>query len=207
MAYRRTAATQARLDAVRDRIVAETVRLVATGGWGAVSVAAVARAADVATGSVYRHVDGKEDLCAEAFRRAASHELATVSEVSAHPGTAPERVGAALRTFADRALRGRRLAYALLAEPAGAAVERERLAYRRGYRALFRDLLVDGIAAGELAPHDPEVLAAILTGAMGEALVAPLAPAHAAGGSAARSAVVDELVTTCLRALPVPAPT
>lgn len=215
MAYRRTAQVQARLDATRNRIIDAAVRLVATGGWTAASVAAVAHEAGVATGTVYRHLTDKDDLLAAAFRRAASHELTVVTEAAGttdplHPAAAdsPDAISSievALRTFAGRALRGRRLAYALLAEPAGPAVEAERLAYRTGYRALFRDLLDRGVATGELDHHDTEVVAAALVGAMGEALVGPLAPVddHAAPGTDAK---VDALVAACLRAVPVRSP-
>lgn len=207
MAYRRTAQVQARLDATRDRVIDAAVRLVATDGWQAASVATVARDAEVATGTVYRHLADKDDLLAAAFRRAASHELTIVTDAAQPPDghlDALDRIEAALRTFAERALRGRRLAYALLAEPATPAVETERLAYRTGYRDLFRDLLERGIADGQLDPHDTAVVAAVLVGAMGEALVGPLAPVDGDGpGQHDTTAQLDALVATCLRAVPV----
>ncbi|MFP4635429.1 MAG: helix-turn-helix domain-containing protein, partial [Nitriliruptoraceae bacterium] len=64
MAYRRTPQVQARLDATRDRIVAAAVQRIATGGWSALTVASVARDAQVATGTVYRHFDDKDALLA-----------------------------------------------------------------------------------------------------------------------------------------------
>ena len=42
-----------------------------------------------------------------------------------------------METFARRALRGPRLACALLAEPVDPAIEAERLAFRRAYRDVF----------------------------------------------------------------------
>lgn len=206
MAYRRTPRTAARLRTVRERILAATLELVAADGWAAASVTAVAAAAGVATGSIYRHVESKDALFAEVFRRVAGRELERVRAAAAPPGPAAVRLEAALRVFAERALRSRRLAYALLAEPAGAAVEVERLAFRAGYRRVFRDVLADGLARGELDRHDPDVAAAVLTGAMGEALVGPLAPAATVDDA---GAVVDALVACCLRAVPVavtPAP-
>jgi len=208
MAYRRTAQVQARLDATRDRIIDAAVRLVASGGWAAASVAAVAREAGVATGTVYRHLADKDDLLAAAFRRAASHELTVVTDAAQpndHHLDAASSIEVALRVFAERALRGRRLAYALLAEPAGPAVEAERLTYRAGYRALFRELLDRGVAAGALHDHDTEVVAAVLVGAMGEALVGPLAPVVDRAAPDA-DAKVDALVAACLRAVPVRSP-
>lgn len=200
MAYRRTERIQARLDATRDRIVDAAVRRIAKGGWSTVSVAGVARDASVATGTVYRHVDDKDALLAAAFRRAASRELEVVTVAASSDDDDPAaRLEAALRVFADRALRGRRLAYALLAEPAGAAVEAERRIYRAGYRALFHEVLADGVADGSILDHDAEVVAAALVGAMGEALVGPVAPVEVTTDDSAR---LDELVATCLRAVP-----
>lgn len=216
MAYRRTPQVQARLDATRDRIVAAAVDRVATGGWGAVTVAAVARDARVATGTVYRHLDDKDALLAAAFRRAAGRELAAVAGAAGGGGAPLARLESALRVFAERALRGRRLAYALLAEPAGPTVEAERLTYRRGYRQVFAEVLADGVADGSLAPHDVEVVAAALVGASGEVLVEPLAPTTGAAAGAAAdphtdraadpsadpAARTEALVATCLRAVP-----
>lgn len=107
---------------------------------------------------------------------------------------------AAFRTFAEQALRSRRLAYALLAEPAGPAVEEERLVFRTGYRGVFRDLLVEAVEAGEVEPHDEALVAAVLTGAMGEALIGPLAPLS--DEAVPMDQRVGELVEACLRALP-----
>lgn len=212
MAYRRTPQVQARLDATRDRIVAAAVERVATGGWGAVTVAAVARDARVATGTVYRHLDDKDALLAAAFRRAAGRELTEVAGAAGGAGAPIERLESALRVFAERALRGRRLAYALLAEPAGPTVEAERLTYRRGYRQVFAEVLADGVADGSLAPHDVEVVAAALVGASGEVLVEPLAPTTGAAADphadrsadphADPAARTEALVATCLRAVP-----
>lgn len=195
---------QARLDAVRERIAEATLGLVAVDGWGAATMARVAEAAGVAVGTVYGHFDGKDDLFAEVFRRAAGRELAQVTDAAAAAGEPVAGIEAALRVFATRALQGRRLAYALLAEPAGSAVEAERLVYRSGYRGLFEELLAGAVAAGALAGHDVEVVAAVLTGAMGEALVGPLSPVTPHGSEPDLEAQVDAVVAACMRALPAP---
>lgn len=199
MAYRRTAREQARLDAVRDRIVSAAVTLVGSGGWAAVSIAAVADHAGVATGTVYRHVADKDTLCAEAFRRAAGRELDVVLAAVGAPGDAHDRVESGLRAFATRALAAPRLAHALLAEPAGPTIEAERARHRAGHRAAFASVLRDGIEAGSLPDHDVELAAAVLVGAMGEALVGPLAAV-----TASASSPLDDLIAACLRSLPTP---
>jgi AcrR family transcriptional regulator len=177
VAYRPTARTEARRLAARERIVAAAHELIARGGYRAASVADVAQAAGLATGSVYRHFPSKADLFAEVFRRASQHEVdATAAAAGDASRPAAERIADAVSTFARRALRGRRLAWALIAEPVDPAVEAERLVYRRAYADGFATLLRDGIAAGELPEQDVELTAAALVGALAEALVGPLSP-------------------------------
>lgn len=199
MAYRRTAAVQERQAATRERILQGTIDLLDEGGWPAVTVASVAARSGIATGTVYRYVDDKDALCVEAFRRAAGREAARVADAAGRPGSAVDRIDEALRVFAVRALRRPRLAAALLMDPCTAAVEAERTVYRGRHRAVLASALADGVAAGELEPHDTALLAAVLVGAMAEALVGPLAIAQRTDGS---DAVTDELVAACLRTLP-----
>lgn len=198
MSYRRTDRTEVRLAAVRARLIRAALELVAADGWAAVSMAAVARKADIATGSVYRHVASKDALLTEVFRVASRRELEAVSTQIALPGPVALRLRRAVATFAGRAMRVRRLAYALLAEPVAPGVEHERLAFRRAYHELFAGLLRDGVQRGELPPQDVDVAAAAVTGAISEALVGPLSPAqdHPEPGS-----LIDALVTFCLRAV------
>jgi AcrR family transcriptional regulator len=199
MAYRPTPRTEARKAATRERIATAALEQVASGGYSSASVQAVAARAGVAVGSVYRHFPSKADLFAEVFRRAAERELAVVVEVTEADGRAArERLAAAVEAFCRRALAAPVLAYALLAEPVDPAVERERLRLRRGYREAFARVLDDGVAAGELRPHDTATVAAALVGALGEALVGPLSSSN--GG--AKEALVATLVQFSEEALP-----
>jgi AcrR family transcriptional regulator len=199
MPYRPTERTEARKAQTRERIVAAALDLLAEGGYASAGVQAVAARAGVATGSVYRHFTSKDDLFTEVFRRAAALELATVQAAGADDGRpVRERVAAGAEAFARRALAQPTRAYALLAEPVDAAVEMQRLAFRRGYRDVFVRVLDQGIERGELAPHDTETVAAALVGALGEALVGPLSNSTRNG----HEALVATLVTFCLNALP-----
>jgi AcrR family transcriptional regulator len=197
--YRPTDRTEARRAATRERIVGAAHALIAHGGYREAQVAAVAAGAGVATGSVYNHFPSKAGLFAEVFRLASQREVdATRAAAEAAGGAASERLAAAVETFARRALRGRRLAWALLAEPVDPAVEVERLAFRRAYAAPFAQILRDGIAACELPPQNVELTAAALVGALGEALVGPLSPV---ADEVDADALVADLVTFCLRAV------
>ncbi|MBW8482451.1 TetR/AcrR family transcriptional regulator [Actinomadura parmotrematis] len=174
MAYRRTPDVEARLSASRERVLAAALALVAEHGYRGCSVTAVAERAGMATGSVYRHFPAKADLMAEVFRTASRREVDAVARAASLEASAAERVAATVRTFAGRALRSPRLAYALLAEPVDPAVEAERLVFRRAYAEVFARFVAAGVASGELPPQDPPLSAAALVGAIGEALVVPL---------------------------------
>jgi AcrR family transcriptional regulator len=213
MPYRPTERTEQRRAETRERIVRAALEQVAEGGYRSATVQAVAARAGVATGSVYRHFPSKAALFKEVFRRAAQRELDVVDAVSSEgERPASERIAAAVEAFARRALAGPVLAYAQIAEPVDPAVEAERLTLRRGYRDVFARTLEEGIAAGELPPHDAQTYAAALVGALGEALVGPLSPASPSNGKPQRSngrrghggheALVATLVQLCLNAIP-----
>src|SRR6266542_4739279 len=146
MPYRPTERTEARRAQTRERIVRAAHDLIAHGGYREAQVAAVAARAGVATGTVYRLFPSKAELFAEVFRRASQREVdATRAAADAAGGPAQHRIAAAAEAFARRALRGRRLAWALLAEPVDPAVEAERLEFRHSYRDLMAEVIRDGI--------------------------------------------------------------
>lgn len=177
----------------------------ARGGYGAAQVAAVADRAGVATGTVYRYFPSKAELFAEVFRNASQHEVDAVVDASADVGeSATARIASAVETFARRALRGRRLAWALIAEPVDPAVEAERLVFRRAYRDAFAAVIADGVATGELPEQDPATSAAALVGAIGEALVGPVSPTASAADP---ESLIDSLKCFCIRSVTGKEPT
>jgi AcrR family transcriptional regulator len=199
MPYRETERTRARAADARERILRAAHDQLAAGGYASASMAALARRAGVATGSVYRHFPSKADLLAEVFRRAASREVEAVA--AAGGDDAPARIAAAVEVFVRRALAEPRRAFALLAEPVDPAVEAQRLVFRRAYADVFAAILRDGVAAGELAPMDVDLVAAACVGALGEALVGPLARRDAAP-----EVLVTALQAFCLSAISAGSP-
>jgi AcrR family transcriptional regulator len=197
--YRPTEKTEARRRATRERIVAAALDQLADGGYASASVQQIAARANIATGTVYRHFPSKSQLFAEVFRRASAREFAVVTHEAADEGRpARERLAAAAEAFARRALAEPTRAYALLAEPVDPAVEAERLTFRRGYQEAFAHTIEQGIETGELPPQDAHTVAAALVGALGEALVGPLAP----GVHESHEALIATLVQFCMNAIP-----
>lgn len=195
MAYRRTPAIQARMAAQRQAILDAAIAVLSKQGYAGCAMSAVAAEAGVATGSIYRHFPSKADLAVELFRTVVSREVAAVSEAAQRPDDLVERITAVIETFAGRALKSPRLAYALLAEPVDPAVDAERLVFRRAFRDVFAERIAEGVAKGVLPPQDPKTTAAALVGAGGEALIGPLADGQPGPDT------VPALVTFTLRAL------
>lgn len=201
MAYRPTEKTVARKAALRQRIVDAAFSQVSTGGFGALTVGAVAQQAGIATGAVYKHFDSKAQLCAEIFRRATEKEVAVVRDTALGEGAPPQRLLNAIEAFAARAIRGRRLAYALIAEPVDPLVDAERLRYRHAYAEIFEQLVAEGIRTGDFPPQLPSVSAAALVGVIAEALVGPLTWQDGAPPAIEPAELIRSIQAFCLRAV------
>jgi AcrR family transcriptional regulator len=197
VAYRRTEQVQARLDAQRERIISAAIDLLSEQGYSGCSMVAVSSRAGVASGTVYNHFAGKSDLVAEVFRTVVSREVSAVRASVRSEDNASERTMALIETFSSRALKAPRLAYALLAEPVDPVVDALRLEFRVAFRDIAAESIAVGVLTGELPPQDAGVVAAALVGAIGEALVGPLA-------GTTDPSTIPTLVTFALRALGVP---
>jgi len=182
----------------RERLVEAASRLLEEGGYAAASVQAIADRVGVATGALYRHFPSKAELFVEVFREASGRDLAAIDE-AAGSGTCLERLEAAVAAHARRALRHRRLAWALLYEPVDPLVDAERLVARRKYCRHMAGLLRQGVAAGELPEQDVEFSAAAVVGAIAESLVGPLSPIG--GQVAAPEDIIAMLVRFCRRSV------
>jgi AcrR family transcriptional regulator len=167
----------------RERLLRAARTLIEEHGYGGASVAAIAERAGVASGTLYRHFASKQELFVEVFRSVCDREVEAMRQAAdAMPPAAThvDRLEEVLATFAQRAMRRPRLAWALIAEPVDPLVDAERLAYRARYSELTAQALQAGIEAGELPAQNVDLTAAALVGGCGEALVGPLSPLAAA---------------------------
>ena len=200
MPYRRTENVVRRMTARREAIVAAAGHLAAEAGIGAVQITPVARRADVATGTVYRYFPSKDDLVAALVADVSERELGAMRRAA---DTAPgplSALAAALTTYAARALANRKLAFALIAEPAEAA-DAARLAFRAALTAEIAKRVTTALQVRLLPEQDIAVAAPALTGALIEGLIGPLAP-DARDASGTRDAV-QTLTLFALRGLGV----
>jgi AcrR family transcriptional regulator len=199
MAYRHTMRVEEQLQDKRNRILQAVRQVVSEVGFHGAQVAMVADAADVATGTVYRYFPSKGELFAEALALNAQHEVDVVAAVAKVDGSATSRLADAVRVFADRAVRARRLAWAMLAEPSEPEVDAARLTYRRAFAEVFEELVRAGIRSGEFPAQNAAASAACVMGALSEGLIGPLAPE--VPDLADARALIDAIIRFCLQAV------
>lgn len=206
MAYRKTAATRRSAEAKRAAILSAARKAVAVGGFASATVAAIAEGSGVSVGSVYSYFDNRETLLAEVFRDTAVYEFDRVSTAVATADDPSDQLHLLIDTFAERALRGRRMAWSLLFEPVIPAVDAERLRLRQSYRDLGEQVIEAGVQSGAFAPCDVPVVASAVMGAISEALVGALNPDTVAPPTTDPDALLVTISSFCFRALGAPVP-
>ena len=201
MPYRRTESVVRRLATRRDAIVAAAGAIAAERGMAAVQIVPVAERAGIAAGTVYRYFPSKNELVAALAASVGKREIAAMRRAAdAAPGPL-SALSAAIATFAARTLSNRRLAYAVMTEPAEGSTD----IVRKQRSALAAELAVRigaAMGAGQLPKQDGTLAAAALTGILLEGLLGPLAPTVADDAVQARVAA-QSATLLALRALGV----
>ena len=202
MVYRRTENVVRRHAARHDAIVAAARDAAAEGGMLAIQIAPVAARAGIASGTVYRYFPGKTELVGALVASVSEREINAMRRAAeAAPGPLSALV-AALATFAARALRNRRLSWAVMAEPVDAEIDVLRLEYRKAFAGEIEARIKAAVAGGHLPEQDAALAAPALVGALLEGLIGPLAPGTAGDRVKAHESV-QALTLLALRGLGV----
>jgi AcrR family transcriptional regulator len=213
MAYRRTDSVEARLADNRNRILDAARNLVGEGGWPEAQVSHVAAAAGLATGTVYRYFPSKAHLCVEVLSAVSQREVDVMDAIASGAEPPAQRLHAAVTAFVQRAMRNRRLAYALIAEPCEPEIDQARLTYRHAISAQIMRIVRDGQAAGDFrADVDPHIAATVIVGGFMEGLIGPLSPLNTEFGPAgagqqdagAVQHLAGEIANLCCAAITAP---
>lgn len=204
MVYRKTQLVRARAADRRQSILDSAIKIVSTSGFAGANVRDIAARADVSTGSVYSYFGKRDELLAEVLRVVAGTELELARGALMQPGADfPTRLRSFIYTFAGRALRGRRMAEAILFEPANPAIETERLAYRKRHHCLFAEAIAAAVEAGELPEQDPSLASRAVIGVIGETLLGRLtAPQYGPDDDEAVTEYILQFCTLALGAKP-----
>lgn len=200
MAYRRTEKVEERLRARHAALVAAARAIAAAEGLDAVQVAPVARRAGVAAGTVYRYFDSKGALVAALVADVSARELAAMQDAAAASPGPLSALAAALVTLAGRALRQRRLIWAVIGEPVDAELAPMQREFRQSLVDAFAERVEEAATDGRLADANPALVARAIVGGLVEALIGPLAIAVEADSAAGRAAV-QSFALSALRAI------
>lgn len=180
MAYRKTERVEARLADNRQRILDAARALVSEGGWAEAQVSHVASAAGVATGSVYRYFPSKADLFVEVLSVVSQREVDVLEAIADNDDSPFQTLHAAVSAFVERAMRNRRLAYALIAEPCEKEIDEARLVYRHAISKQIMRIVKEGQEHGDFrADLDLNIAATVIVGGFMESLIGPLSPLNA----------------------------
>jgi AcrR family transcriptional regulator len=191
---------------VRRRSAEETRKLLLTVarqlvgevGFREAQMATIAARAGIAIGTVYRHFPARTDLLNEVVAIVAQAEVNIVAGIAMAGGGAPERLAEAIWVFANRALAGRRMAHALVAEPVDAEIDAMRLRFHRKLGRVFESIIEQGVRDGDFLQQNVQAAAACIVGSIFEGLVGPLA-ADELTSHAERQDNAAAIVAFCLR--------
>src|SRR5690242_7866447 len=187
----------------KTQILQAARSVVMDGGFGELQMNVVATAAGVAVGMIYRYYPSRADLCAAIVSVTSQREVDVLSGIAVAEGSASQKIRDAVRTFATRAMRGRRLAYGLIFEPIDPEVESTRLKYRRAIARVFGGIIRQGIAVGEFRDQDVDIAGACVVGAFMEGLIGSLAP-DTGGVETRADEIAREIANLCLAAVAHP---
>jgi AcrR family transcriptional regulator len=210
MAYRKTDHEIQRLQRRRGHVLDAAVAVVRRGGFRAAKAREIAEEAGVSIGSLYLGFEGLDGLRAEVFGTLAERELQRVARDVEAASSPHDALVALVRGFGARSLTAPMVAWALLLEPAGPAIDGLRLRYRADYADLVASVIRGGIECSEFSDQDVEVSAPAVIGAIAESLVRPLDPqflidAPGSQREGVSQGLIEQIVQLCLRAVGAPA--
>jgi AcrR family transcriptional regulator len=169
-------------------------------GYSATSVRDIARALDIQGASLYAHVTSKEDvLWAIVERAAAAFEAAASVTLDTGGAThATSRLAALVRAHVAVIASDPELASVFVHEWRHLSGDRREaiLARRDAYESRFRNLITEGMAAGDFTSTDPAVAAAFLLTALNG-----IAGWYRPGGRLTADRIADHYADLAVRAL------
>ena len=158
----------ARSTARREEILAVAGELFRQKGYHATSMQDIADRLQLQRGSLYAHIDSKEELLFEIVDRAAERFLAGIEQAWRAGGSATERLRLALQAHMTVIAEHRDTATVFFHEWRFLRddLRRQIQAKRDRYEARWRELIADGIARGEFRPVDPRFAALLALSAV-----------------------------------------
>ena len=151
----------------RQEILRAATALFAEKGYHATSMQDIGDALGVQRGSLYHHIQSKEDLLYEIMRVCSTTLLAQVEPIAAAPLPAAEKLRRFIETHLDTVISLRPEFRVLVRELRSLPpARREKIVkYRDQYERLVRTIIADGVAAGQYRRVDPKYAGFVVLGA------------------------------------------
>lgn len=152
----------------REQIYDTAGALFSRRGYAATSVRDIARELDLQGGSLYAHIESKEDVLWAIVSRAAEQFLATARPLAARDAPATDRLRGMIHAHIAVVTGQVERATVFLQDWKYLSPERREAirAQRVEYEGLFRAVIADGVARGEFAPADPKLAAMLVLSAL-----------------------------------------
>ncbi|WP_207652070.1 TetR/AcrR family transcriptional regulator [Actibacterium lipolyticum] len=184
----------------KARLLAAAIELVSEVGFRDAQISTIAERAGLAQGTLYRNYKSRTALLVQVVAHVSQHEVDVVAGIAMGDEPAKEILRRCAYTFGSRAVRGRRMGYALVAEPVESEIEVERLRYRQKLMRVFETVIDRGIHEGAFVDQPAQVSAACIVGSLFEALVGPMARVNDIT-EAEQLAQVEAIADFCVRAV------
>lgn len=138
----------------RERVLQAAAELFRRQGFDRTSMREVAELAGLGKSSVYHHIPGKQELLGEIVERGVDQLMAALERVASADLPASERLRRAVRTQVLTYIEHRDSVAAFIQEGRALRPEQRQayVAKRDRYETWFRQIVSDGIAAGEFMP-------------------------------------------------------
>lgn len=158
----------------RQKIMTEAVKLFSECGYHATTVDDIARAAEVAKGTVYWHFASKEELFEELLKEMFTRYLDEVLQISQGGGPVLEQLQKILG-LRIALIRDNQPVTEMIMSRGGKGMSRESserfLGWRRRHQEIITGLMREGKAQGELRIDSPEVAAIAFVGVGSELIL------------------------------------
>ncbi|HEY3366652.1 MAG TPA: TetR/AcrR family transcriptional regulator [Symbiobacteriaceae bacterium] len=140
----------------KEHVLDAAVTLFGRKGYHGTTVRDIARESGMLSGSLYAHIDGKEDLLFEIVARAADRFMVAVQPIAGGFGPASDKLRRAMAAHIRVVAGSRDAATVFLHEWTALSPQRRALIAekRDAYEALFARIIREGVDCGEFRPLD-----------------------------------------------------
>lgn len=157
--------TRKNAQARRVEVLGETLRVIREKGMSALRISDVAEVMDVSPALIIYHFETKEKLLSEALTHAAERDLLKLGRIMRQPGTAPQRLMAALEWYAPT---GQARGWKIWVDAWSASLRDAAMAKVLGelqaqWTAAISGLIEEGVQGGVFTSTDPHGAATRLT--------------------------------------------